>query len=151
SIATEGAALVTTDRWNEVYEIPRTTPDMVIKNVVWGTKKIFWNGEVSIHCAKTKYSATFNFKESGNENVVKGELMYTNDNDEDEVLYTIDGKCGGVFNMTNKRTKEKTVLLDCESKLYVQFLVFIIAIVRFRSIMFSHLIYLLFSSSNNRS
>jgi hypothetical protein len=116
SIVTEGTTLIKCEKYNEVYELPRRTPDMVVKNVVFGTKKIFWSGELTIMCPSTRYSATLTFKESGNENVVNGTVSVLDSNDTDELLFTIHGKASGVINITNVKTSEKKQLIDCQSK-----------------------------------
>eukprot|EP00027_Filamoeba_sp_ATCC50430_P009187 CAMPEP_0168561338 /NCGR_PEP_ID=MMETSP0413-20121227/11542_1 /TAXON_ID=136452 /ORGANISM="Filamoeba nolandi, Strain NC-AS-23-1" /LENGTH=767 /DNA_ID=CAMNT_0008592703 /DNA_START=91 /DNA_END=2394 /DNA_ORIENTATION=- len=113
SIVTDGAAYITCDKYGEQYELPRRTPDMVIKNVVWGTKRIYWSGELSISCAKTGYFANLAFKESGNDNVVNGTIGVITDSSE-EILLTLEGKCGSQVYATDRR-HEKKLFFDGEA------------------------------------
>eukprot|EP01118_Nematostelium_gracile_P019133 TRINITY_DN874_c0_g1_i1.p1 TRINITY_DN874_c0_g1~~TRINITY_DN874_c0_g1_i1.p1 ORF type:complete len:733 (+),score=187.36 TRINITY_DN874_c0_g1_i1:91-2289(+) len=107
SIVTEGPATLNIGKWKEQYEVAKRTPDMVVRNVVWGTKRIFWSGDVSVSCAKTGYGASFTFKESGNDNVVTGEITHN-----DETLFSLKGKCGGEIWLESTRNSEKKLLVD---------------------------------------
>jgi hypothetical protein len=71
SIVTEGAAVLNCERFKEQYEVAKRTPDMTVRNVIIGTKRIYWTGDVSITCPKTGYSAFLQFTESHGENVVQ--------------------------------------------------------------------------------
>jgi hypothetical protein len=72
SVVTEGPAMISVEDRGEQYEMSKCLPDMVIRNVVWGTKRIFWSGEISVTCPTTGYSASLVFGESGTDNIVKG-------------------------------------------------------------------------------
>eukprot|EP01119_Soliformovum_irregulare_P013605 TRINITY_DN3640_c0_g1_i1.p1 TRINITY_DN3640_c0_g1~~TRINITY_DN3640_c0_g1_i1.p1 ORF type:complete len:731 (+),score=236.41 TRINITY_DN3640_c0_g1_i1:64-2256(+) len=100
SVVTEGSAVLNCEKLGETYEIAKRTPDMVVKNVIIGTKKIFWNGECTIVCPKNRFTATLQFKESGSDNVVQGTLSSFNEYEEEELLYNIKGQCGGEVFMT---------------------------------------------------
>lgn len=116
SIVTEGSAIITSERHKEKYEVLKRTPDMVVKNVILGTRRIYWNGECTINCPKNRLSCTLTFKESGSENVVNGTLFYINDQDEEEVIYEIKGKCGGEIYITHPQTKDKKLLIDISGR-----------------------------------
>jgi hypothetical protein len=112
SIVTDGNGVIHCAKHNEIYELPRRTPDMVIKNVVWGTKKIFWSGEVQITCAKTGYTANMRFKEDGSDNVVVGNITLLQPDGTEEELFKIQGKCGGKIFLIDKKTGEKKFFYD---------------------------------------
>lgn len=128
NVVTEGPTAVTVEDRLETYELSKSLPDMMIKNVVWGnelfpmgvplnfelgTKRIFWSGDLSITCPKTGFSVVLTFKESGSDNVVKGIITNTYTPEQGD-LYVIEGRAGGVINMTNLKTKEKQLFLDVE-------------------------------------
>jgi len=113
NVVTEGPAQVNVENRVEQYELSKMVPDMVVKNVVWGTKRIFWSGDLSISCSKTGYLVNLLFKDNDQDNIVKGTLsnMYKPELGD---IFTFEGKCGGVIYMTNKRGERK-VLIDVES------------------------------------
>jgi hypothetical protein len=116
SIVTEGSAVITCSKFKEQYEIAKRTPDMVVKNVIFGTKRIYWSGDVTISCPKTRYSASFSFKENGNDNVVNGQITYFNDEHEEETIFVVKGKCGGEIWLHPSRSNEKRMLIDIGGK-----------------------------------
>ncbi|PRP77945.1 oxysterol binding family protein, member 7 [Planoprotostelium fungivorum] len=106
TIVTEGSGFINLDRRNEQYELVRKTPGMVIKNVIWGTRKMYWAGEVCITCPKTGYTVNLSFKESGSENVVTGSVTQTDAEGNEEEMCKIEGKCGGEVHMFEKGRKD---------------------------------------------
>eukprot|EP01114_Cavostelium_apophysatum_P019741 TRINITY_DN6443_c0_g1_i3.p1 TRINITY_DN6443_c0_g1~~TRINITY_DN6443_c0_g1_i3.p1 ORF type:complete len:758 (+),score=220.97 TRINITY_DN6443_c0_g1_i3:191-2464(+) len=112
NVVTEGAATINVESFKEEYEMPKRTPDMVIKNVIFGTRKIFWGGEVTISCAKTGYSANLIFKEHGSDNTVKGTIIHTSESYVEQEVFAIEGKAGGVIYLKNHEGKK--VLIDIE-------------------------------------
>jgi len=107
TIVTEGNGFINVDKRNEQYELVRKTPGMVIKNVIWGTRKMFWAGDVCITCAKTGLTVNLNFKESGSDNVVTGTVSSTDAEGNEIEMCSIKGNCGGeVFMQMNGGPKE---------------------------------------------
>jgi len=47
----------------ETYNISKCIPDMMIRNVVWGTKYIMWMGNIIIECPETGYKAEIELSE----------------------------------------------------------------------------------------
>lgn len=116
SIVTEGNTKIYCHKFNEYYELSKLLPgflylinnnylmlDMVIKNVIFGTKKIFWNGQISVVCPQTNYSSTIHYKENGtfsmyininlqkgNENIVEGYIQ----NGQGDLLFSFEGNAG---------------------------------------------------------
>lgn len=105
--------MVTAEERMEQYELSKSLPDMTIKNVIWGTKRIFWSGEMTINCPKTGYSVNLLFKESGSDNVVKGTISNIFKSEQGD-LYSIDGKLGGIINYIDLKKNEKKLLIDVE-------------------------------------
>lgn len=54
-MTTAGAQFVTLEKFgNEKYEFaPKCIPDMMVRNVVIGTKYIMWDGEITMSCPST--------------------------------------------------------------------------------------------------
>lgn len=71
SIVTEGAAVLNVEKFQEQYEIAKRAPDMLVRNVIIGTKKIFWTGDVSVACPSTGFSASLHFKEHSGDNTIQ--------------------------------------------------------------------------------
>lgn len=134
AVVTEGACNITVDKFNEEYEIPKRTPDMMVKNVVFGTKRIFWAGDITVGCSKTGYSANLSFKESGTDNVVRGNIIFLDPHSNIEhELFSLEGKCGGqifitpcpaYFSLfsTSWDPSEKKLLADLSSKIIFYFI-----------------------------
>jgi hypothetical protein len=91
TVATAGALVLTSKRFNESYELTKCIPDMVVRNVVWGKKYIMWEGDVTMTCPQTGYTAFFKFKEKSSQNVVKGYIVR---GDSDDPIIEINGVCG---------------------------------------------------------
>jgi hypothetical protein len=112
TVATAGGLQLVSKRFNETYELTKCLPDMVVRNVVWGKKYIMWEGEVTMSCPQTGYTAFIKFKEKSSQNVVKGFIMK---GDSDEPLIEINGVAGEriMYHYVNgKDSTEPKVLLD---------------------------------------
>lgn len=69
SVTTAGAQYVTLARFGgEKYEFaPKCLPDMVVRNVVIGTKYIMWEGDITLSCPHTGCVSTlFGFDDAPN-------------------------------------------------------------------------------------
>jgi len=94
---------------SEVYVLSTLLPSMQIKNVILGTRRMPWDGEVTITCEASGLSARLNYKEEGwyCTNMVDGTIM------KDGVpIMSINGTVGDTINITDLTTKETSVLLD---------------------------------------
>lgn len=103
----------------EVYEIAgRPHPDFWIKNMILGTRRETWDGEITISCAKTNVRCTLVYKEEGwySKNYLYGTVF----KDNKEVLH-IKGLVGDVFYMAKPEVSVKDfstegeVLLDMKN------------------------------------
>jgi len=113
SVKTDGLSRVDANNFDEQYTLSKAVPDVLIKNVILGTKRIVWDGEVSITCQKTGYKATFTYKEEGwyePINVIRGVIAKL-DNPE-KVLYTFGGPLSGTINITNQETNQTDMLIE---------------------------------------
>jgi len=114
TVGLDGSVLIDFAKYGEQFEMTKAVPDMVIKNVVLGTKRILWGGEINLACPKHGYSATLGFTESGNINLVKGQLNHLNiDTMSDDVLYEFEGKCGEKISYYSpKKKNDKKLFVD---------------------------------------
>ena len=85
-------------------------PDVTVRNVILGTKRIAWEGEVVICCKKSGYQATLFYKEEGwyCVNVVNG--VITKLENPGQPLYTLYGALGTKVQLTDCRTNGVEVL-----------------------------------------
>jgi hypothetical protein len=110
NVGLDGTVAIRFGDRDETYESNKFVPDMIVKNVIIGTKRLVWNGEVVIACAQTGFSATIAFKEHREEGYVRGTI---NAIKTEQVLFEIDGKCSGEIYLIDKRNaNEKRLLID---------------------------------------
>jgi len=50
------------DLEDEVYRIDKGLPDLLINNVIFGTRTMGWTGNVNVYCEKTNLTANLHFK-----------------------------------------------------------------------------------------
>jgi len=65
SIATNGGTKIEFLEHGEEIVISKALPDMLLKNVIIGTKRIVWDGPIVFECQKHGFKATIDFKEEG--------------------------------------------------------------------------------------
>jgi len=74
------------NREDEVYRINKGLPDLLINNIIFGTRTMGWTGDVIVTCEKTNLCTLLNFKKHKNRVNLEGS-MYR----DDEKLYEFDG------------------------------------------------------------
>jgi len=64
-------------KFDETYLISKSWPDIMIRNVILGTKRETWEGEITFTCEKTNLRAVLQYKEEGwyCTNVVNGTVF----------------------------------------------------------------------------
>lgn len=93
----------------ETFVVTQSVPNLAVKNVVWGTKYIMYEGDVSIYCPSSGLCATLNMREEeGQVNAFSGKVE-----DEKSCVYELHGKIGrvGYYHVPGK-PDEKQVLFD---------------------------------------
>eukprot|EP01122_Echinamoeba_exundans_P010269 TRINITY_DN3807_c0_g2_i1.p1 TRINITY_DN3807_c0_g2~~TRINITY_DN3807_c0_g2_i1.p1 ORF type:complete len:910 (-),score=217.61 TRINITY_DN3807_c0_g2_i1:623-3352(-) len=116
SVTTAGAQFITLEKFgNEKYEFaPKCLPDMVVRNVVIGSKYIMWEGEITVSCPSTGYSATIQFSEKSKQNLVKATVTHV---DSAEPIYEIHGTCGGAIHYQQPlQPNTKQLLIDASQE-----------------------------------
>jgi len=71
---------------DEIYKIDKGLPDLLINNVILGTRTMGWTGEVNIICEKTSLVTNLNFKKHKNRVTIEGAISRY-----DERLYDFEG------------------------------------------------------------
>jgi len=105
SIITNGAGTIRLEKLNETYEMPKKIPDMSVRQLILGTKRIFWEGNLTVTCKESGLVSFLNFMKSGNDNVVKVTIQK-----DKEVLCVLEGLCGGQLSVAIGKEKKKPLL-----------------------------------------
>lgn len=71
---------------DEVYEFNKALPDLYIKNVVFGTRRMRWQNSIKVVCKKTNCEAEVTFDQVGNDETVRGKIKL-----EGKPVLTIEG------------------------------------------------------------
>eukprot|EP01099_Mayorella_cantabrigiensis_P005026 TRINITY_DN3909_c0_g2_i1.p1 TRINITY_DN3909_c0_g2~~TRINITY_DN3909_c0_g2_i1.p1 ORF type:complete len:669 (-),score=177.71 TRINITY_DN3909_c0_g2_i1:125-2131(-) len=103
NLTSRGYARLTLEKFGEEYIFSRLWPDMLVTNVIIGTRKHLWQNDVHLSCAQSGYSAQFTFYEEAEGywgeifNFVEGVIgKNIGDEDEEEIQFIITGKLGDV-------------------------------------------------------
>lgn len=95
TIATSGYLRVLFGKRDEEYNFSKALPDLQMKNVVFGTRKMKWDASsrnMEVVCNKTNTKATFHFDQSGSSEMVVGEIEV-----DGELVYTFHGDIDGII------------------------------------------------------
>jgi len=93
SVVTQGTGVINLQKLDEKYELIKKTPGVVIKNVVWGTRRMYWEGDILIKCPKTGLTMTLKAQEENYINTIKGEVTRM-EGEEEVVVAELSGVCG---------------------------------------------------------
>jgi len=89
------------------YTLDKCIPNMVIQNVVWGTKYVMWDGDITLACPNTGYSATITLSEvDPTHNRVEG-YVYKNES----TIYRIEGQCGVLVEMWKESDDSEKIVM----------------------------------------
>lgn len=75
TVATNGLLRVGLDKHGEEYIFTKSTPDLLMKNVVFGTRQMKWQKSIEATCAKSGFKATITFQDSGSSDSLAGVIM----------------------------------------------------------------------------
>jgi hypothetical protein len=67
------------DGTEELYLLEEGVPDMLIKNVIFGTKYVYWTGSLHVNCPSTGFHAQLGFGYEDSENVLNGVIWNEHD------------------------------------------------------------------------
>jgi len=71
-----GFAKINVPRRQETYVMSRRFPGLSIKNIVLGIRKMVWEGDLTISCKETGYSATVSFVDKTTKNSIKAVITH---------------------------------------------------------------------------
>jgi hypothetical protein len=98
TVATSGEMRIKLDKHDEQYSFSKSIPDLLMKNVVFGTRQMKWQKGVEITCPSSGYKATITFQDSGSSEVLTGHIykgdepvLHFEGSLDDEVYYYEDG------------------------------------------------------------
>jgi len=72
TVATKGEIRVRLEKHDEEYGFGKSTPDLLMKNVVFGTRQMKWQKSIDITCPSSGYKATITFQDSGSSDSLTG-------------------------------------------------------------------------------
>jgi len=110
TITTAGPVTIKTE--HDTFLLDKCIPNMHIQNVVWGTKYVMWNGDISLQCPDTGYSVQLTLSEvDPSHNSGAGKIY------KDGVeIYEIFGRLGELVEMWPiDSPKQKTALFTKET------------------------------------
>jgi len=98
TVATNGEMRIKLDKHDEEYTFSKSIPDLLMKNVVFGTRQMKWQKGVEVSCPTSGFKATINFQDSGNSETLTGHItkegepvLHFEGSLDDEVYYYEDG------------------------------------------------------------
>jgi len=129
NLTSKGYARVTLGKFGEEYIFSRMWPDMLVTNVIIGTRKHLWQNDVHISCEKSGLSAQFTFYEEQEGywgeifNFVEGVIgEHIGDEDAEDIKFIISGKLGDVIHIHPYDSEDQEVFVNCKqvvtTKLY---------------------------------
>jgi len=86
TVSTTGFVSVKLNKHDEEYKFNKALPDLYLKNVVFGTRRMRWQNTIEIVCAQSNCTAEITFDQSGNDETVRGKIKR-----DGEVVLTFDG------------------------------------------------------------
>ena len=96
----------------EVYRLSKCVPDILIQNVIFGTKHIYWSGKIAISCEQSGFKGEVEFVPHKGFNNVSGAVTKVGNNREEVVMYIAGNTGKALFIADNKKMKDKTKLVD---------------------------------------
>jgi hypothetical protein len=98
TVATSGAIRVNLSKHNEEYVFAKSIPDLLMKNVVFGTRQMKWQKGIEVSCPSSGYKGTITFQDSGSSDSLSGVISKDDQpvlrfegSLDDEVYYFYDG------------------------------------------------------------
>jgi len=94
---------------DEVYQFTKGVPDLQLKNVVFGTRRMKWQNSITVECTKSNCVAEIIFEESGNEDLVSGQVSLNGEN-----VLSFEGAMDGsvYYRSTSEDEEEERLLLN---------------------------------------
>jgi len=98
TIATAGSMRLKLDKHGEEYFFTKSIPDLLMKNVVFGTRQMKWQKGIEVNCPKSGMKATITFQDQGSSEVLTGviskddqPILHFEGSLDDEIYFYPDG------------------------------------------------------------
>jgi hypothetical protein len=108
----------------EVYTISKSLPDVLINNILFGTRFIGWSGEVEFVCEKTGYRVEMKFSSKKKKKSVAGEFFLGGDQIgqfngmwAEEPIYLAHKTLGNILVVDATKSKKSAIILPNASEL----------------------------------
>ena len=94
----------------------------MVKNVILGTKYVFWTGDLKFDCQKTKHQATISLSYESSKNLFTGKFSQVLPDGNTVDIVSIEGQCGfktyayTLDEKGNAIKKSKTLFCDAENQ-----------------------------------
>lgn len=124
----EGRAEVVLEQLQESYVAPNWVPDVIIQNVLFGTRRQLWSGEWSLQCKKTGLGVRLQVTEVNTnsgwlsavkagiyENRIEG-FVYKLDDENETPIKVITGLAGRKIFVSDPHSDKQTLLIDCDEQ-----------------------------------
>jgi len=72
TVATNGQLRMRLDKHDEEYVFAKSTPDLLMKNVVFGTRQMKWQKSIEGSCANSGFKVVITFQDSGSSDTLSG-------------------------------------------------------------------------------
>merc|ERR1711879_996036 len=96
----------------EIYRLSKCVPDILIQNVIFGTKNIYWSGDIAISCEQTGFTGNVEFVPHKGFNNVSGTIMKAGNNKVEPVMFIAGNTGKSLYIADNKKMKDKVKLVD---------------------------------------
>lgn len=108
----------------EVYTISKSLPDVLINNILFGTRFIGWSGEVECVCEKTGYRVEMKFSSKKKKKSVAGEFLLGGEQIgqfngmwAEEPIYLAHKTLGNILVVDATKSKKSAIILPNASEL----------------------------------
>jgi len=109
TVATNGLLRVRLDKHNEEYVFGKSTPDLLMKNVVFGTRQMKWQKSIEVSCVSSGYKATITFQDSGSSDSLTGVIMKG-----DEPVLRFEGSLDDEVYWFEEGAEDETLFISAE-------------------------------------
>jgi len=117
TVATGGFVKVRLDKHDEEYVFDKSTPDLLMKNVVFGTRQMKWQKGIEVVCAKSGFKASITFQDSGSSDSLKGVISKGNEpvlrfegSLDDEIYYFEEGADEETLFISQEDIKDQKII-----------------------------------------
>jgi hypothetical protein len=109
TVATNGAIRVKLDKHNEEYIFAKSIPDLLMKNVVFGTRQMKWQKTIDVTCPNSGFTGTIAFQDSGSSDTLSGVISKG-----DEPILRFEGSLDDEVYFFEEEAEDETLFISQE-------------------------------------